>query len=511
MELPTFDYTPISPILIKIDNDFTNYGFPGNGLAIDPYIIEDYEIITGGSYGINISNVSSYFIIQNCYIEAQNPIVLNFILGGNGTIYKNTIISSSGIGYGISVDNSLVPILISDNTILECGRGIYIDTLNQFLILGNHFEKNDYTIYARGLTNSDVSFNTFIDNKRDFYYYPEDCLFYKNIWEKNDECLLIDFVYEITIKLNVFLENRKYAISILTGAIDSAAYANYFVENGLNMQLSQVYDESGPGMKWYDVVFQVGNFWSDLKLDRYQIEGTSDKYDLYPSYNSDTDELNNYEEYLHGTLENSDDTDGDTMPDHYEVYNGLNPLFNDAFEDPDSDLLTNIQEYWEGTQPQIWDTDLDLLSDGYEVLNGLNPLISDAGKDLDGDGLSNWEEFLLGTIPNKVDSDNDGMNDFWENDNGLDPLENDAWADPDNDLLNNFLEYIYGCDPFSNDTDGDSHIDSWEIAHGTNPNDSSDYPDEIFETNTEESPFDFVYVVLSFITLSGLFIFKRRK
>ncbi|MCE7749418.1 MAG: LPXTG cell wall anchor domain-containing protein [Candidatus Heimdallarchaeota archaeon] len=63
----------------------------------------------------------------------------------------------------------------------------------------------------------------------------------------------------------------------------------------------------------------------------------------------------------------------------------------------------------------------------------------------------------------------------------------------------------------TNKTDGDSHIDSWEVAQGTNPNDSSDYPDEIFETNTEKSPIDFVYVVLSLITLSGLFIFKRRK
>ena len=45
------------------------------------------------------------------------------------------------------------------------------------------------------------------------------------------------------------------------------------------------------------------------------------------------------------------DTDGDGMPDVWEIANGTNPLVNDANVDADGDGLSNIQEYWAGTSP----------------------------------------------------------------------------------------------------------------------------------------------------------------
>ena len=129
----------------------------------------------------------------------------------------------------------------------------------------------------------------------------------------------------------------------------------------------------------------------------------------------------------------------------------------------------------------------------------------------DGDGLLDLEEALLGTLPNNDDSDSDGMKDKWEVDNSLDPLTNDAYADPDEDLLNNFLEFIYDCDPNLNDTDGDTHIDGWEIVHSTDPNDPTDYPSESFETAITETSISFVYLILSLIAISGMFIFRRKR
>ena len=53
----------------------------------------------------------------------------------------------------------------------------------------------------------------------------------------------------------------------------------------------------------------------------------------------------------YGTLPNNRDSDGDGLPDGWEVFNGTSALTNDAAADPDHDLASNWTEYWAATSP----------------------------------------------------------------------------------------------------------------------------------------------------------------
>ena len=107
----------------------------------------------------------------------------------------------------------------------------------------------------------------------------------------------------------------------------------------------------------------------------------------------------------------ADDTDGDGMPDDWEMVNHLNPLstnsLDGARDDMDGDGLVNLYEFWADTNPREWDTDQ----------NG----IFDVNEDRDGDGVVNLTEQQLGSRPDIVDTDDDGLTDNEERGAGTNP------------------------------------------------------------------------------------------
>lgn len=104
------------------------------------------------------------------------------------------------------------------------------------------------------------------------------------------------------------------------------------------------------------------------------------------------------------------DSDGDGIPDDWEIAHGLNPHDpSDALQDLDHDGLTNLQEYHLGTDIRNPDTDGDGISDGDEV-NGTGRACNAAGR-------------CFHTNPLLADTDGDGINDLTEIQTGSDPTD----------------------------------------------------------------------------------------
>ncbi len=134
------EYNVNERVYIKSDEDFLNYGFPGTGTDIDPYLIEDLHFDSTSSseyYGIYIANTKKHFLIRNCIIEDLSiGIFLDSVTGS----VDSTTISNCMIGIGIENSSS---ILMKNSYINYNNYGILIGYSHSCMIRYNMIEYNE--------------------------------------------------------------------------------------------------------------------------------------------------------------------------------------------------------------------------------------------------------------------------------------------------------------------------------------------------------------------------------
>jgi hypothetical protein len=151
----------------------------------------------------------------------------------------------------------------------------------------------------------------------------------------------------------------------------------------------------------------------DRMSDHWELLNTLNPTDHSDAYEDpDGDGLTNRDEFEIDTRldPHNFDTDGDGMDDGWEYANGLDAADGDDRNlDSDNDGLTNFEEYnYDGElDPFNSDTDGDGVPDGWEVEYGLNPLEEDDFEDADNDGLDNLSEYQLRRLGFKPDSEVD--------------------------------------------------------------------------------------------------------
>jgi len=350
------------------------------------------------------------------------------------------------------------------------------------------------------LVSSNPSMDDYYEN-----YLPEDETYEKTnpFWWDSDLDGLSDFT-EVNAGYYPFFPDSDF--DIIPDSIEDEDMDGFrdSIETG-----AKLWDTDGDGMDdGYEIKYTFdplnpGDGSADEDNDGYDFDNSG--------YIDGDEPFTNYEEYLARTDPFTADTDNDQMNDGFEVYYGLNPKADyDAGEDADddgigsyglygrhliNDPLTNLEEYNLNTNPINSDTDGDSLPDGWEVYYGTEPIdTNDYSGDIDdggtGDGVTNYNEYIHYTDPTKSDSDDDLMPDKWEIDNDLMPNYDDSWKDDDFDSATNYEEYLADIDPNNWDTDGDIMPDGYELAHANhnpkNGEDGDDDPDSDYSDNDEE-------------------------
>jgi parallel beta-helix repeat protein len=316
------DLVEVPEIYIFTDDDIDTWASSGDGSPGNPYIIENYNVTSGGVYGIIIDasgwgnpfNVS--FIIRNCVVTANEVCIKIRDAYPNLVRIENCICTGTtgGDGIGIYLVNCAGAVLLDNTCSLNHHTGIKLDSTATAVLTNNTCEQNgDEGIYLDNssdncqLYDNKLKINAYgywneISHGTHLYYNIIANNSYEGLSIVNSNNLLIEnnsiqtnglatgaALYMsnadgVQIKFNEFIGNLGYAITLNALCDSDVIHHNNFIQNNQGgIQAYEDYTSGHLNATWYDVAIQEGNYWDDyVGPGVYNLAGSCANYDPYP-------------------------------------------------------------------------------------------------------------------------------------------------------------------------------------------------------------------------------------
>lgn len=289
---------------------------------------------------------------------------------------------------------------------------------------------------------------------------------------------------DAVLLLVIGLSLSAYSVAHAKVQKETVEYVHEFIVDGKKVTLhTKVEATIVQPDKIVEDAFNIQGKWStDKDAVGYLLTWETDEMEHFKVYASEDGKTFKEVVKLKGTEQRYLHTFSEKFPpgDYYYYVEGYEPgvkyrsnvIQSNMNVDSDNDSLTDFTELTLGTDPHKEDTDGDGLPDAYEVeQTSTDPTkkdtdgngIPDGEEDLDHDGLTNAEELKNNTDPLNEDSDFDGWSDGYEIQRKTDPLNEDT----DNDGLLDGVEEELGFDPLKADTNGNGILDGDETIEYT--------------------------------------------
>ena len=235
-------YTPHGTISISGNSAFSAQGWPGDGTAESPYIIEGFEIIAQGTC-IYIFNTNVHFIIRNCILSSHTNIITNCIRlshVSNGVI-ENCTIFDSYMGLVLVGPRNC---LFVNNTFTGCDElGVLVSQTENCTFNNNTImNSKGYGFFVQNSENTTFVSNRISDCSRFGFYITStaNCTFVDNTFENGGFVLVGDLQYQIHDFSDNIVNGKPmgYFVSENDTEIDGNQYGQVFLIQCFNVSLS---------------------------------------------------------------------------------------------------------------------------------------------------------------------------------------------------------------------------------------------------------------------------------